>query len=292
MICGATDELVPADRKLYALRDVTGTVESIPLITASILSKKLAESLSSLVLDVKFGSGAFMPDLPRARQLAETLVDVGCRLGVKTAALLTDMNQPLGRMVGNAVEVHEAIAVLQGGGPPDVRELTCALAAQLLLSEARASDRRDAHLRLLRLLDSGCVYERFVQMVEAQGGQLPACPAAPSYDIKAHSSGRVVAIDGRCLGQAMIALRGGRKHLTDFIDPTVGLEMLVRVGDPVEIGQPLIRVFAASAAATTVELQLRQAIKIVPIDQAAAVVPPLVADIIPPADRDDSLKLC
>src|SRR5439155_9991454 len=148
VITGATAEVAPADKKLYALRDVTATVPSIPLITASIMSKKLAESLDALVLDVKFGSGAFMKSLEEARSLARSLVETGKRMGVKTTALLTDMNQPLGRMVGNLVEVHEAIATLEGKGPADLWECTRELAAELLLSTKNAATRDEACAKL------------------------------------------------------------------------------------------------------------------------------------------------
>jgi pyrimidine-nucleoside phosphorylase/thymidine phosphorylase len=280
VMCGATAELAPADRKLYALRDVTATVESIPLITASILSKKLAESLDSLVLDVKFGSGAFMRDIGRARQLAETLVGVSRQMGVKSAALLTDMNQPLGRMVGNAVEVHEAVAVLQGDGPADVRELVCALGAELLVAERLAADRVAADSRLQTLLDNGQAYERFAGMVAAQHGRLPAVAAAAAHDVLAPHAGYVVSIDGRLLGQAVIQLGGGRKLMTDRVDPAVGLEMQVRLGQRVERGEPVVRMFARPGSASAVEALVRQAITVEPAATAESAAPPLIVDII------------
>lgn len=169
VITGASQELAPADRKLYALRDVTGTVPSIPLITASIMSKKLAESLDALVLDVKFGSGAFMKTKERATELAHSLVRTGERMGVKTTALLTDMNQPLGQMSGNAIEVLESIATLRGEGPSDVRELTVELAATLLVSTGRHSDLPAARITAESKLDDGSAFAKFEQMVAAQG---------------------------------------------------------------------------------------------------------------------------
>ncbi len=174
VISGATDDLVPADRKLYALRDVTGTVPSIPLITASIMSKKLAEGLDALVLDVKYGSGAFMKTLDQARELAHSMVDTGKRMGVPTAALLTDMNQPLGRTAGNAVEVNESIDVLKGEGPNDVFDLTLVLGAELLVLAKRDTTLADAMKRLQRAIDTGAGLEKFREMVAAQGGDLDA----------------------------------------------------------------------------------------------------------------------
>ena len=174
VITGATCELVPADRKLYALRDVTATVASIPLITASIMSKKLAENLSALVLDVKFGSGAFMKSKDDARRLAQSMVSVGSRMGGKTTALLTDMNQPNGRLAGNAVEVDESLEVLAGGGPDDLREITLALAGEVLLMKRLAASAEQAQATLSGHLASGRVMSKFREMVHAQGGDLDA----------------------------------------------------------------------------------------------------------------------
>jgi pyrimidine-nucleoside phosphorylase len=246
VITGASAEIAPADRKLYALRDVTATVPSIPLITASIMSKKLAESLDRLVLDVKFGSGAFMKSLGLARKLARSLVDTGQRMGVRTTALLTDMNQPLGRLAGNLVEVHEAIACLKGEGPGDLWELTCALAAELLGQESEVGNRESA----IRLLDdhivSGRALKKFAEMVAAQGGDLEKLPPMPDgREIAASRSGFVTSIDTEALGLAIIELGGGRKIMSDAIDRAVGLEMLVRLGDRVDSGQPLVRVFGS-----------------------------------------------
>jgi thymidine phosphorylase len=238
---------VPADKKLYALRDVTATVPSIALITASILSKKMAESLTSLVLDVKFGSGAFMQTEAEARALAASLVSTGAKLGLPTSALLTDMTQPLGRMVGNANEVVESCETLRGAGPADVRELTIELCARLLVDVKMLSEMEVARRKLGSLLDSGLAYERFERMVKAQGGQLNALPAlGSSEEYLSHSSGYLQAMNGQRLGHALIALAGGRKFVGQTIDPTVGLEMLVRLGDQVERGQPLLRVFSSS----------------------------------------------
>lgn len=244
VITGTTPELAPADRQLYALRDVTATVASIPLITASIMSKKLAEGLQALVLDVKFGSGAFMKTHEQASALAESLVAVGEHMGVATRAILTDMNQPLGQMVGNGVEVKEAMDVLRGQGPADLKEVTLRLSEDLLCLAGCASDTNTARTQLVHLLESGKAYEKFERMVAAQGGSLDAPrPVAPSTELVAHSAGRIVAVDAEKMGWAVIAMGGGRRTKTDRIDPSVGFEWLVRLGDSVDIGQPLVRLF-------------------------------------------------
>ena len=262
VISGATPDLVPADRKLYALRDVTATVPSIPLITASIMSKKLAEGLDALVLDVKFGSGAFMKTADSARELAESLVNTGKRMGVATTALLTDMNQPLGRMVGNAVEVNESIAALEGRAPEDLMEVTLALGAELLVSlqhlpssQSEVSDQSSALLeaarrRLLQTIQGGSAREKFGEMVAAQGGNLDTpLKIATATEVVASVAGYVAAIDAERLGQAVIAMRGGRQQLGDTLDYSTGFEMLVRLGEQVETGQPLARVFAPNDVA-------------------------------------------
>lgn len=244
VITGATTELAPADRKLYALRDVTGTVSSRPLIVASIMSKKLAEGLSSLVLDVKVGSGGFMKTEAAARLLAQDLVAVGQQMGVTTTALLTDMSQPLGRAIGNAVEVQEAIDTLQGGGPPDVLELSIRLGKELLVDVGFATTEKEAHrMQLAKILD-GSAYEKFEEMVVAQGGRLESLPLAPVRELRSLEAGFVHEIDAARLGTAVIALGGGRRQVEDAIDHGVGLECLVHVGSEVAVDQPLMRVLA------------------------------------------------
>ena len=258
VITGATADLVPADRKLYALRDVTATVESIPLITASIMSKKLAEGLDALVLDVKFGSGAFMKTVDEARRLAQSMVAVGKRMGVKTTALLTDMNQPLGRMAGNGVEVDESVDVLQDTGPADLIELTLELGAELLTAAGTFATHASALAEQRALLADGRALAKFREMVEAQGGDLDAPrPRAAEVMVTAARAGYIAAIDTEALGWAVIELGGGRKVLTDKIDPAVGFEILVRLGQRVDAGEPLVRMFAqpgpaAHAAAAVV----------------------------------------
>ncbi len=273
VITGASAELAPADRKLYALRDVTATVPSIPLITGSIMSKKLAESLDALVLDVKFGSGAFMKTRALATELAHSLVDTGNRMGVRTTALLTDMNQPLGRMCGNAVEVIESIDVLRGGGPDDVRLLTIELCAELLVSVGIDHDMESARQRCVNLLSNGVAYERWCRMVQGQGGNPEATLAvARASELTADRARFVSAIDTEALGLAIISLGGGRRRMGDAINHSVGLEMLVRLGDIVSRGAPLVRIFSKhpDGVATTI----RQAITITDDGHA----PPLIVE--------------
>jgi pyrimidine-nucleoside phosphorylase len=263
VISGATADLVPADRKLYALRDVTGTVPSIPLITASIMSKKLAEGLDALVLDVKWGTGAFMKTLDDARGLARSMVDTGKRMGVATAALLTDMNQPLGRMAGNAIEVNESIDALQGKGPADLMEVTLELGAELLVLAKRERTAAAARHRLEKAISSGAGLEKFGQMVSAQGGDLDAPrPVASAHDIASPMDGYVTAVDTERLGYVVIHLGGGRKQLQDKLDLSVGFEMLVRIGDKIDNGQPLARVFAKPEAVAGIQRDLIAAISI------------------------------
>jgi len=279
VISGATDDLVPADRKLYALRDVTGTVPSIPLISASIMSKKLAEGLDALVLDVKWGSGAFMKTREEAHTLARSMVDTGRRMHVPTTAILTDMNQPLGRMAGNAVEVNEAIDALRGQGPEDLKEVTLELGAELLLLTRRESSLDVAKQRIERALDSGEGWEKFREMVAAQGGDLEAPrPIAPSGEIASPRAGYVAAIDAEAFGRVTVELGGGRKKLGDTLDHSIGLEMLVRLGEQVDVGEPLVRIFAQPDAVAQVERELVSAIT---IGDDAVDPPPLITEHVP-----------
>ncbi len=263
VIAGASEDIAPADRKLYGLRDVTATVASIPLITSSIMSKKLAEGLDCLVLDVKCGSGAFMKTPEAARQLARSLVDIGQKMNVATSAFLTEMDQPLGHMIGNAVEVNEAIETLEGGGPSDLVKLTLELAAELCVAAGVEQDSATAKQSLATHLRSGRARERFAKMVAAQGGDLDAPrPIAPASVFKADRAGYVHIKDAEQFGWAIIELGGGRRLKTDSIDPSVGLEMLVRNGDTVESGEPLVRIFPRGDSAETVRSHLRAAIQI------------------------------
>ncbi len=266
VITGASAELAPVDRRLYALRDVTATVESIPLITASIMSKKLAEGLNALVLDVKYGSGAFMKTLSSARKLAASLVETGQRMGVTTSALLTNMDQPLGRMVGNTLEVDEALTTLAGHGPSDLWEVTCELGADLLLTTGKSPDRPSARRLLEEHLKSGRALAKFIEMVAAQGGNLnaPRPRATTRSDIVSPRSGYVSRINTESLGIAVIELGGGRRVMSDRIDHGVGLEMLVRIGDRVELGQPLVKVHGPENLFQAVKPLIRNAIFIRP----------------------------
>jgi pyrimidine-nucleoside phosphorylase len=245
-IIGQTAEIAPADKRIYALRDVTATVESIPLIVASILSKKLAEGIDGLVLDVKVGRGAFMRDLASARQLARALVKVGTRAGKRVVALLTDMSAPLGRSVGNAMETREAIEVLHGGGPADLVECTMALGVEMLILAGSAKTDREARLALAGAIRSGCAAHTMERMVRAQGGnpavvQNPALlPSAPHrIEVTAASSGFVTRIDARAVGLAAVSLGAGRSRADQKVDPAVGIEILQKPGDPVKPGTPL-----------------------------------------------------
>lgn len=245
-IIGQTDALAPADRRIYALRDVTATVESVPLITASILSKKLAEGIDGLVLDVKVGSGAFMPDLASARALADSLVKVGTRAGKRVTALLTDMNAPIGLTIGNALETREAIEVLRNGGPPDTRELTLLLGVEMLRSAGVAKSESAARNRLDRALSAGTAYDRFLKMVEAQGGdvhQITDTTRLPTtrqrVAVNAACSGWIRRCDPRALAWIALEMGAGRTRAEDPIDPAVGIELAHVVGQRVERGDPL-----------------------------------------------------
>lgn len=246
-LIGQTAEIAPADRKLYALRDATATVESIPLIASSILSKKLAEGIEGLVLDVKFGSGAFLQEFERARKLATTMVEIGERAGVRTVALLTDMNQPLGAMVGNALEVRESVDVLRGGGPADVRELTLLLGVEMVALARQEPASAALREELESLLDGGGAWERWCAIVEAQGGhpsvfdREDGLPVAPQTEVfSAPAEGWLSAVQTRDIGRAAMHLGAGRARMEDVIDPAVGLEVHARIGDRVERGAPLV----------------------------------------------------
>ncbi len=251
-IAGQTERLAPADRKLYALRDVTGTVPSIPLITASIMSKKLAEGIDHLVLDVKFGRGAFMKTRARARELAGSLAQVGRGMGKGVAALLTDMNQPLGRTVGNALEVVEAVETLRGRGPGDLVELTAALGAEALVLAGARPDRDAAAAAVRAALADGTALERFRRMVEAQGGDAGALDgdgerlprASIRAPLSAPAAGFLAEVHADRVGRACLLLGAGRRKTDDRVDPAVGVSGLAKAGERVEKGQLLATVHA------------------------------------------------
>lgn len=263
VITGASQELAPADRKLYALRDVTGTVPSIPLITGSIMSKKLAEGLQALAMDVKWGSGAFMKTKEQATALAQSLVAVGKATRLPVVALLTDMNQPLGRMCGNSLEVDEAIDVMMGKGPEDLIDLTIRLCAELLVMTNQARSLEEATRALRENLANGKALAKFEEMVAAQGGALSASrQRAPEFPVLAGRTGYVLEIQTESLGWAVIQMGGGRKKLSDPIDHTVGLEMLKRIGDRVEAREPLVRLFVKPSQREEIERMVSAAIRI------------------------------
>jgi pyrimidine-nucleoside phosphorylase len=267
---GQTPEIAPADRKLYALRDVTGTVESIPLISASIMSKKLAEGLNGLVLDVKTGSGAFIPDPARAVELARTMIGLGEARGCPTVALLTAMDRPLGRACGHTLEVEEALEGLQGSGPDDLMEVTYALGVEMLLLVGAAADAPTARRMLEESVVSGLALETFGRIIEAQGGNravvddpglLPQAGAVEVY--RAPRSGLVAQIEPRRVGRAILELGGGRVRIEDQIDPAVGFVITAKPGDQVRAGDPIASVFARDdASAATGLAALDEAIAI------------------------------
>lgn len=253
-IVGASTRLAPADRRLYAIRDVTATVESVALITASILSKKLAAGVRALVMDVKVGNGAFCPTLPEARALARSLVEVARGAGLPTRALVTDMSQCLGQAAGNALEVQECLALLAGApGEPRLMEVTLALCAELLHLAGLAESIDDGRRRAREALAGGAAAERFARMVAALGGPRDVfawqAPAAPLIrPLPAPRDGVLAAMDTRALGLVIVALGGGRARPGDPIDPRVGLSKVLPLGTRVRAGEPLLRVHAARAA--------------------------------------------
>jgi pyrimidine-nucleoside phosphorylase len=283
VLAGQSETLVPADRKLYALRDATGTVPSIPLIASSIMSKKLAEGLDGLVLDVKFGAGAFMRDPERARLLAETMVGIGAAHGVETVALLTSMEAPLGREVGNAGEIRESIEVLRGGGPPDLVEVTMALGVEMLMLGGVAPDPTAARAALAAAVASGEALERFGRVIAAQGGDravldnpdlLPSAPRA--YEVPAPRSGFVSRCDALRVGVAAMRLGAGRERKEDTIDPGVGVRVLAKPGEEVAEGGALARLEYRH------EARLQEALRVIDgawtIGDAPPQPVPLVAD--------------
>ncbi len=283
-IIGQTSDLAPADRKLYALRDVTATVPSIPLISTSILCKKLAEGTDGLVLDVKWGRGAFMKTRDDARRLARTMVAIGHRMGRKMAAVLTNMDQPLGRTAGNALEVVESIETLKGRGQHDLVELTLHLAGQMLVLAGKAPNVDACRKRLIALIDSGRAMDKFEEMVTAQGGDLKTLRTAKILrSVDAPAPGYVKEVDADAIGRACLALGAGRTQVDDPIDHAVGVSNLVKIGEQVEEGRPLMVVHANSERRLEAALkELGEAVTIVP----GAVTPPnLIGETILPEEE-------
>jgi pyrimidine-nucleoside phosphorylase len=267
-LIGQTAEIAPADRRLYALRDATATVESIPLIAASIMSKKLAEGLTGLVLDVKRGSGAFLPELDRGLSLARTMIDLGNDHGCPVVALITSMDRPLGRACGNALEVEESIMALKGEGPSDLMQVTYALGAEMLVMGGVSRNRDEARRKMEVTISSGRAAEKFQRIIEAQGGN-PAVvddpallPQADAVEIYLSPRAGVVArVEPRAIGVGIIALGGGRTRVEDAVDPSVGFVITARPGDVVQAGEPLATVFARNSADLAIGMAaLREAI--------------------------------
>jgi pyrimidine-nucleoside phosphorylase len=246
-----TDEIAPADRKIYALRDATATVEVLPLIAASIMSKKIAESLTGLVLDIKRGSGSFLPKLDDELELAKAMIDLGARHGCPVVALLSAMDRPLGHACGNALEVAEVIEVLKDAGPPDLIEVTLALGAEMLVLAAVATTREGAHALMTDAIKSGRALLKFEEIVGAQGGdeavvrdpsRLPQASHKSSFDAK--REGVVQTVDPRAIGYGIIALGGGRQNMEDEVDPSVGFVIAAKPGLHVTRGQTLATIHA------------------------------------------------
>jgi thymidine phosphorylase len=279
VVCAASESLAPADRKLYALRDVTGTVESIPLIASSIMSKKIAEGTPALLLDVKVGTGAFMKHLDTARELARTMVELGTAHGVRTMALLTDMDTPLGRAVGNALEVAESVEVLAGGGPSDVVELTVRLAREMLtLAGLDGPDPGE-------LLRDGRAMDVWHRMVRAQGGDpdAPLPVAVETEQVRADRDGVVTRLDAYPVGVAAWRLGAGRARKEDPVSASAGVLVLRREGEPVRAGDPVLELRTDDPATIPAALRvLGGAVRISPVAPDPR---PLVIDTVSSADR-------
>ncbi|HEY4217449.1 MAG TPA: thymidine phosphorylase [Gemmatimonadaceae bacterium] len=255
---GQTPEIAPADKKMYALRDATATVEAIPLIASSIMSKKLAEGLTGLVLDMKRGTGAFLPHLDSVLELAEVMIALGTDHGCPTVALVTAMDRPLGRACGNALEVEEAIAALKGEGPSDLMDVTYALGAEMLVLAGVAPNIGAARTTLEQAIATGRAAEQFQKIIEAQGGnpsvvEDPAVlPQAAHCEIcTAPRRGFVAHVEPKTIGRAIIEMGGGRTQISDVVDPSVGFVITARPGDWVEAGEPVATVFARDRAGVT-----------------------------------------
>ena len=253
VLAGQSGDLAPADGKMYALRDVTGTVESIPLIAASIMSKKLAIGASHLLLDVKFGTGAFMKTIESARELAETMVDIGRLAGVHTVAAITSMEQPLGRAIGNALEMKEGIAILQGNGPQDVTDLCFHEAAELLVMTNTAASMAEAERYVERAVHSGAAIAKLAEVIEAQSGdpqQIEHPDLLPSASVQtmlhAPRTGYIAGIQSEQIGLASMHLGAGRFKKGDSIDHRTGLVLQAKVGTHLNAGDPLVEIHARS----------------------------------------------
>lgn len=251
-LIGQTEEICPADKKIYALRDVTATIESLPLICASIMSKKMAEGVQGLVLDVKWGSGAFMKTVGHARELAERLCAIGRTGGKNVVAVVSDMNEPLGRFIGNSLEVEECVAILKREGLRgrslqefhDCEHLSVELAGAMIWLGGKATSAAEGVKRAQELLDSGAAFRKFEELIKIQGGDLSKLPKAKAlHDVVSSENGTMQTLQTEQIGYAALVLGAGRAKASDVIHPTAGIEVLVRVGDRVEKGQPLYRLY-------------------------------------------------
>ncbi len=265
-LIGQTKEVAPADKKLYALRDVTATVDCIPLIASSIMSKKLAEGIDALVLDVKVGTGAFMKTRSDAEKLARTMVSIGSGMGKTVVARLTAMDQPIGRFVGNSLEVMESLDVLEGKGPDDTVALTVELGAEMLVMGGVATDLDDGRARIKTSLHDGSARERFGRIIEAQYGNRRVLddrsllPTAPKQTvITATRAGRLTSVNSEAVGKASMVLGGGRARAEDAVDHRVGLEIHARLGDVVAVGQPLVTLHHADVGVDAATALIRDA---------------------------------
>lgn len=279
-LIGQTAEVAPADKKLYALRDVTATVDCVPLIASSIMSKKLAEGIDALVLDVKVGTGAFMKTVEDAELLARTMVEIGQRMDKNVVALLTDMNQPLGRLVGNTLEVDESLDVLEGKGPQDMIDIVVEQGAEMLVMGGVASDLEDGRARLLKSLNDGSAREKFGELIEAQGGDrrvLDDRSLLPRTDntlvFEATRDGVLSGVATEAVGIASMELGGGRKRHEDTIDFRVGLDIHARIGDTIQKGQPLATLYIGDIAPDAALARLKDAFVIGddPVDAPALI---------------------
>ena len=284
-LIGQTKEIAPADRKLYALRDVTATVESRPFICASIMSKKLAEGIDGLVLDVKTGSGAFMQEYDESRKLAESLAGIGRRMGKRVIALITDMNQPLGRWVGNAVETFEAIEMLQGNLTGDFAELSLELAAQMIVVGGLETNLDKARQQSRDAITSGAAMEKFKAVIEAQGGNPRVCDnpkllpqAGKQKTLIAPRSGFITAIETDEIGRIVMEWGGGRRRLEDKIDYGVGLHIHAKLGHEVKTGEPLVTAYFNDESKFE-EMQARL-LKAYRIDETRPIPEPLIKAVI------------
>jgi pyrimidine-nucleoside phosphorylase len=282
---GQTNEIVPADRKIYALRDATATVEVVPLIAASIMSKKLAEGLTGLVLDIKRGSGSFLPELEDELELAKAMIELGAAHGCPVIALLTAMDRPLGHACGNALEVVEAIDVLKGGGPPDLIEVTMALGARMLVLGAVATSMEGAHTLMRDAIASGKALLKLEEIVAAQDGdksvvrnpaKLPQAPQQATFT--AAKAGVIQSVDPRAIGYGIIQLGGGRRNMEDAIDPSVGFVITAKPGIRVEKGQPLGTIHARTSDDLTIGRGVLE--KAIVIGDGAVTALPLVSHLV------------